>query len=69
MNHPTQAREGFLRLPQVLNLVPVSRSTLWQRVKEGRFPQPIKLSERVTVWKTADVLAFIEHAGSEGAAR
>lgn len=63
MNHPTQTREGFLRLPQVLNLVPVSRSTLWQRVKEGRFPQPIKLSERVTVWRAADVLAFIQEAG------
>ena len=60
---PTETRGGFLRLPQVLSLIPISKSALWQRVKDGRFPQPIKLSERVTVWRAADVHAFIEGAG------
>ena len=51
---------GFIRLPQVLELYPVSKSTLWLRVKEGRFPAPVKLSERVTAWDIKTVLAFLE---------
>ena len=33
----------FLRLPQVLELIPISKSAWWQGCKEGRFPKPIKL--------------------------
>jgi prophage regulatory protein len=59
----TLPQTGFIRLPQVLQLYPVSKSTLWLRVKEGRFPSPVKLSERVTAWKVEDVQAFITAAG------
>lgn len=64
---------GFVRLSQILGdtkanpptpaYVPVSKSTWWQGVKDGRFPQPIKLSERVTVWRAEEVRAFVENAG------
>lgn len=45
----------FLRLPQVLARVPISRSTLWRRVQAGSFPRPLKLSARVTVWRSQDI--------------
>ena len=45
---------GLLRLWQVLALVPVSRSHWWAGVKDGRYPKPIKLSARVTVWRASD---------------
>lgn len=51
--------DSFLRLPQVLERVPVSRSGLWKMVADGRFPAPVKLSPRVTVWKASDVQAYI----------
>lgn len=51
---------GLLRVKQVLRFVPVSRSNWWQGVKEGRFPQPLKLSQRVTVWKASDIRALVE---------
>ena len=51
---------GFLRQPQVLRLVPVSKSTLWRRVGEGMFPTPVKLSSRVTAWRVEDVRDWIE---------
>lgn len=62
----TQPAEILLRLPQVLERIPVSRSGFWKGVKEGRFPQPLKLSPRVTVWRASDVQAFIE-ASAKGA--
>ena len=52
---------GFLRQPQVLAFVPISKSTLWRRVQSRAFPQPVKLSERVTVWRAEDIRAFVEN--------
>jgi len=56
---------GLLRIDQVLQAVPVSRSGWWQGVKEGRFPAPIKLSPRVTVWKASDIRALCEGPAQE----
>jgi len=56
----TLPSEGLLRISQVLKFIPVSRSHWWQGVKEGRYPRPIKLSERVTVWRASDIRALIE---------
>jgi predicted DNA-binding transcriptional regulator AlpA len=60
MQQNPQAVDAFLRLPQVLALIPISRSGWWAGVKDGRFPQPIKLSPRVTVWKASDLQAYID---------
>ena len=49
---------GFLREPEVLLLVPLSRSTLWRRVKLGEFPKPLRLGgsrSRAVAWRRADV--------------
>ena len=37
---------GFLRQPQVLVFVPISRSTLWRRIQAGTFPGPVRSEER-----------------------
>ncbi len=51
---------GFLRLHQVLEYYPVSRSTWWAGVKSGRYPQSVKLGPRMTAWKAEDIRALIE---------
>ena len=51
---------GLLRIKQVLKFVPVSRSHFWQGVKTGKYPKPLKLSERVTVWRAADIRRLVE---------
>jgi len=50
---------GFVRLPQVLALVPVSKSTFWRHVSAGTFPAPVKLSLRVTAWRVEDIRDWI----------
>jgi prophage regulatory protein len=50
---------GFLRLPQVLEVIPVGKTNWWEGVKSGRFPQPIKLSPRCTAWKAEDIRELI----------
>ncbi len=52
-------KEGFVRLPQVLAVIPISKSQFWLGVKNGRFPQPIKLRAKTTTWRVEDIRDFI----------
>jgi prophage regulatory protein len=58
-------RAGFVRLKSILapeGPIPVGRSTWWAGVKSGRFPKPVKLGPRTTVWKVEDIRTLIENA-------
>ena len=55
---------GFLRLRSILaprGPIPVSKSTWWAGVKDGRFPKPLKLGSRITVWRAEDIRKLIEN--------
>jgi prophage regulatory protein len=51
MNQPRHVLPdtGFVRLPQILSLIPISRSAWWAGVREGKFPKGIKLGSKTTV--------------------
>jgi predicted DNA-binding transcriptional regulator AlpA len=51
---------GFLRLSQILKVIPVGKSTWWEGVKSGRYPKPCKLSERCTAWRAQDIRLLIK---------
>ena len=54
------APSSYLRQSQITpGIVPVCASTLWRWVRLGKFPKPIKLSSRVTVWRAEDVQAWL----------
>lgn len=53
---------GFVRLPQILALYPVSRSTWWAGVKSGRFPSAHKLGPRITAWRAEDIRTLLEQS-------
>jgi len=69
-NHNVLPETGFLRLKQIIGdpkanppqpaLVPVSKSSWWTVVKDGRFPQSVKLGPRTTVWKVEDIRKLID---------
>lgn len=48
-------QEKLLRLKGVLQKVPVGKSTWWEGVRAGRFPQPVKLGPRTTCWKESEI--------------
>lgn len=57
---------GFIRERQLRpSIIPIAHSSLWRMVKDGRFPRPVKLSERVTAWKTDDVIAWVAEQGDD----
>lgn len=62
---PVLPETGFLRQQQVLMFIPISKSTLWRRVQARSFPEPLKLSARVTVWRVEDIGNWIREQGRE----
>jgi len=50
---------GFMRLPAVLTIIPVGRSTWWAGIKLGRYPAPVKLGPRMTAWRAEDIAALV----------
>jgi len=68
MNYLEFPAAGFVRLAQILaprGPIPVSKSTWWQGVKDGRFPKPQKLGPRTTVWKVEDIRALFENSADQ----
>ena len=57
--------DRLLRLPQVLELIPISRASWWRGVRAGRYPRPVKLGERTTAWRLSDVMALVEGGNDE----
>jgi predicted DNA-binding transcriptional regulator AlpA len=68
---PQLPETGYLRLAQIIGnpkanppipaLIPVSKSTWWAGVKSGRFPAPVKLGPRITVWRVEDIRTLINN--------
>ncbi len=66
---------GYVRLSQIIGnqkakppipaIIPVSKSTWWEGVKSGRFPKPLKLGARITVWRVEDIYALIQKLPTE----
>lgn len=53
----------LLRLSQVLKLIPISRTSWYAGVSSGKYPKPIKLTERTAVYRSGDIRALIEQLG------
>lgn len=72
MHYNSLPETGYLRLPQIIGrrptedtpgipaLIPVCAATWWAGVKAGRFPKPVKLSPRVTVWRVEDIREWLD---------
>lgn len=52
--------QGMSRAKQLLPLLPFGKTTLYNLVNNGKFPQPVKLSKHMTAWRNSDVLAWLE---------
>ena len=56
----------FLRLAEVRNRVPYSRSTIYQLIAEGKFPKPINLGARAVAWLESEIDNWIAERISAG---
>jgi prophage regulatory protein len=56
---------GFVRLTQILAVIPICKSSWWAGVKSGRYPKSVKLSARCTVWKAEDIRSLIKELSEQ----
>lgn len=59
MNQATLPETGYVRISTILKIIPVSKSTWWAGVKDGRFPKSVKISPKVTAWRVEDIRALM----------
>lgn len=50
----------LVRLPEVLNLTGLSRSAVYQRMAQERFPRAVQLTPRAIAWRLDEVTDWIE---------
>ncbi len=66
MKYQKFSHPRYIREKDLLRVIPISKSTLWRKVSSGGFPKPIKLSAKITVWKTEDVEDWFSEQELEG---
>lgn len=63
-NSTNLPKTGFVRLSAFLGPdkpILISKSTWWEGVRSGRYPQPVKLGPRITAWRVEDIRDLIAH--------
>ena len=66
MKNNEQQGDRLLRLPQVLEIIPVSKSAWWDGVARGRYPRGVKLGPRTRAWRLSDIEGLIQRLAREG---
>jgi len=56
----SKAPPAFYRLPDVIRITALSRSTIYRRIAEGRFPSPVHLGGRASAWPSAALQQWID---------
>ena len=49
----------ILRLPSVRERTGLSRSSIYLRISEGRFPKPVSLGERAVGWLESEITEWL----------
>lgn len=58
--NPSKAPPAFYRLGDVTRISALSRSTLYRRISEGRFPAPVRLGGRASAWSSTELQVWID---------
>ncbi|MEQ5728895.1 MULTISPECIES: helix-turn-helix transcriptional regulator [Morganellaceae] len=56
-NH--QFSEKLLRLNEVLEIIPMGKSTFYAWIQAGKAPTPVRFGTRCSMWRYRDIIDFI----------
>lgn len=67
LNTPVHGAQGtdsssplFLRMPTVMRMTGLGRSTIYRLIADQRFPRPVRLGPRAVAWRRADLERWSE---------
>ena len=46
-------KESYLNIDDITNSLKINEDTLMRWIKEGKFPQPLRIKDRTTLWSYA----------------
>ena len=56
----------ILRLPEVLKMTGLSRTSIWRQIDAGTFPKSVKLGPRAVGWRASDIEEWLRNRPSTG---
>ena len=59
-DNPLLPETGYIRLPQLRQIIPLGRSTIYRRIQKGTFPKQVKLGERTAAWRVEDIREWMQ---------
>ena len=62
-NHST---DRLMRLPEVMQTIGRSRTSIYYDVKAGRFPEPLQIGRRAIAWRETDIQNWIDSKAAAG---
>lgn len=54
------SRECLLRIHEVLQRIPISRTSLYDGIKVGLYPAPVRIGKRTVAWRESEIDALIK---------
>ncbi len=57
---PPREPDRYLRLHQIIELVPVSKSTIWRWIRAEQFPRPAMVIARIRLWSASEVWSWMQ---------
>ena len=54
------AGPAFFRMPDVIRITALSRTTVYRRIADGKFPPPVHLGGRACGWPRAAIQRWID---------
>ncbi|WP_287372467.1 AlpA family phage regulatory protein [Prosthecochloris sp.] len=46
-------------------IIPISKTAWYRGIREGKYPKPVKLSERTSAWRSTDIDALVERINNQ----
>lgn len=56
-------RECLLRIHEVLQRLPISRTSLYDGIKVGLYPAPVRIGKRTVAWRESEIDRLIKGFG------
>ncbi|MFM0695647.1 AlpA family phage regulatory protein [Paraburkholderia graminis] len=53
-------KAGLVRRSQFKGVIPLGDTTIWKMVREGRFPQPIRVSANLRLWRAEELHEWMQ---------
>ena len=54
-----ESPDRLLRLAEVLTITALGRSSVYRKMRDGSFPEPLKIGARAVRWRESDIEAWL----------